>query len=213
MELQTLNPDGRERRLWMGVSVAVHCVLLLFLTIRPEPVYLKPSVLMKGDNGKSMSLVYVAPSKADADPSDVSQTAEHRKLERPRRAKAIKPQPQRPVSDRDVVAKNESPKMGVLEGTAYYGAMSGHDVRPALPIVSPDPPVDRADLQGLEGDVIVEVTIDTTGDVIQTKLLQGFAHGVEDKVISVVQRWKFKPATLDGVPIASRQDVHFHYPS
>ena len=196
----------------MGASVAVHCVLLLLLTIHPEPVYLKPSVLMKGDNGRSMALVYIAPSKPSADPSDVSQTSEHRKLELPRRARA-KPQPQRPVSDREVVAKNESPKMGVLDGDAYYGATSGHDVRPALPIVSPDPPVAIAELQGLEGDVIVEVTIDTTGDVIQTKLLQGLGHGVEEKVVSVVQRWKFKPATLDGVPIASRQDVHFHYPS
>ena len=104
--------------------------------------------------------------------------------------------------------------MGLPEGSAYYGDPSRHDVRPALPIVSPDPPVARADLpQGLEGDVIVEITIDISGDVIGSRLLQGIGHGIEDKVIPVVQRWKFKPATLDGVPIASRQDVHFHYPS
>lgn len=200
----------------MGVSLAIHGGLVMILVLfagRSAPVMLTPSALMKGDRGKSMALVYFAPVNPTPDAADVAQTSERHKLQLPRRAKLKRP-PERPVSDRDVIAKNESPKMGLPEGSAYYGDTSGHDVRPALPIVSPDPPVARADLpQGLEGDVIVEITIDISGDVIGTRLLQGIGHGIEDKVIPVVQRWKFKPATLDGVPIASRQDVHFHYPS
>jgi protein TonB len=65
----------------------------------------------------------------------------------------------------------------------------------------------------LEGDVVVEVTIDERGEVTAAKLLQGIGRGIEDKVIAVVRTWKFRPATEDGMPIASRQDVRFHYPS
>jgi TonB family protein len=65
----------------------------------------------------------------------------------------------------------------------------------------------------VQGDVIVEITIDTAGTVVETKLLQAFGYGIEDKVIAAVQRWRFRPATKDGTPIPSKQDVHFHFPS
>ena len=90
----------------------------------------------------------------------------------------------------------------------------GDEVTPALPEVFPDPPVSRADLPfGVEGDVIVEVTIDAQGNVVETKLLQGIGYGIEQKVLAVLQRWHFRPAMRDGVTIASQHIVHFHYPS
>ena len=72
----------------------------------------------------------------------------------------------------------------------------------------------RADLPaGVEGDVIVEVTIDAQGNVVETKLLQGIGYGIEQKVLAVLQRWHFRPATRDGVTISSQHIVHFHYPA
>ena len=65
----------------------------------------------------------------------------------------------------------------------------------------------------MHGDVIVEVTIDPHGNVVDTKLLQGIGYGVEQKVLEVLQRWHFRPAMRDGVTIASQHIVHFHYPS
>ncbi len=211
MILVPLKLDSHDRKLWTGISVVLHFAVIAMLSVQTEPVIVKTSLLMKGDDGKSMSLVYLA-AKQNRDSVDPSQTTEPSKFHLPRKQKA-KAKPPRPVSDRDVVAKNESPKAGLANGSMYDGLMSGHDVRPALPIVSPDPPVTGDELHGAEGDVIVEVTIDVRGEVIQTRLLQGIGHGVEQIVIAVVQRWKFKPATQDGIPIASRQDVHFHYPS
>ena len=66
---------------------------------------------------------------------------------------------------------------------------------------------------GVEGDVIVEVTIDAQGNVVEMKLLQGIGYDVEQKVLAVLQRWHFRPAMRDGVTIASQHIVHFHYPS
>jgi protein TonB len=59
----------------------------------------------------------------------------------------------------------------------------------------------------------VEVTIDTAGSVINTRLLQGIGYGIEQKILSILATWRFRPATQDGQPIASKQDVHFHLPS
>jgi len=185
----------------------------LFL-MRPKPEFIQPSLLMKGENGKSMSLTYLAPSAAPS-PLEAVQAAPHdAKLHLPKKQKLkAKPQPQRPQAERDLEAENEAPKSGATNGSMYDGVMSGHDVRPALPLVFPDPPVSHAELEGAEGDVIIEVTIDENGDVTDTKLLQGLGGSVEQKVIATVRTWHFKPATRDGIPIASRQDVRFHYPS
>jgi protein TonB len=66
---------------------------------------------------------------------------------------------------------------------------------------------------GVQGDVIVEVTIDAKGMVAETRLLQGLGHGIDERVIAVLHEWRFRPATRNGVPIPSKHDVHFHFPS
>ena len=92
--------------------------------------------------------------------------------------------------------------------------MTFDEVVPAFPVIYPDPPVSRGDLPaGIQGDVIVQVTIDPQGNVVETKLIQGIGYGIEQKVLDVLQRWRFHPAVRDGVNIASQHIVHFHYPS
>ena len=61
--------------------------------------------------------------------------------------------------------------------------------------------------------VIVEVTIDTDGNVTDTHVLQSLKQDIDEKVVATLKGWHFKPATVDGVAISSRQDVHFHFPS
>jgi protein TonB len=61
--------------------------------------------------------------------------------------------------------------------------------------------------------VIVEVTIDAQGAVVEEKLLQGLGPGVDERVISALRDWRFRPATRNGVAISSKHDVHFHFPS
>ena len=64
---------------------------------------------------------------------------------------------------------------------------------------------------GNNGDVIVEITIDEQGNVVKTAVLKGIRNDLDQKVIATLQNWRFKPATQDGVPIPSQQDVHFHF--
>jgi TonB family protein len=81
-------------------------------------------------------------------------------------------------------------------------------------LIFPDPSIYPGQLpQGLQGDVIVEVTIDEHGTVTETKIVQSLQSDIDDKVIATLKNWHFKPASVDGVAISSRQDVHFHFPS
>ena len=59
----------------------------------------------------------------------------------------------------------------------------------------------------------MEVTIDEKGNVADTKVLESLGYGLEDKVLEALKNWRFTPATMNGIAIASRQDVHFHFPS
>ncbi|HXZ80599.1 MAG TPA: TonB family protein [Terriglobales bacterium] len=101
---------------------------------------------------------------------------------------------------------------GTPFGSLTDGPTTGHDVRPALPVIAPDPVVAVSDLPAdLEGNVIVEVTIDAQGNVIRTRVLQALGHGIEEKVLAALRNWHFSPATEDGIAIASQHDVYFHF--
>ncbi len=143
--------------------------------------------------------------------------------QRPELRAALAPKPNPHKSDtksRQTVqpTRDDAPEQTARGGSPYGrvpgSPLTGDEVVPALPEVFPDPPVSRSDIPaGVQGDVIVEVTIDAQGNVVQTKLLQGIGYGIEQKVLSVLPRWHFRPASKDGVTIASQHIVYFHYPS
>jgi TonB family protein len=128
----------------------------------------------------------------------------------------VKKRPPRVVFNAKAVVAEQSPqKSAAAVGTEFgsVGSTSGIDARPALPVVFPDPAIFPWQLpNGLTGDVIVEVTIDDQGAVTETRLLQSLKPDIDQKVVATVRNWRFRPATVDGVAISSRQDVHFHYP-
>jgi len=214
-----LHPPERKR--WSAsalASFALHCALLVFLIHRAVPVFVAPSEVDTGLPGSSgsLSIVYLAP----VGPERTGPTSEEPRLTL-RAALAPVPTPPKPQtrpSMTDRLTQRNAPEQtargGSLWGRVPGSAITGDEVIPALPEVFPDPPVARADLPaGVEGDVIVEVTIDAQGNVIETKLLQGIGYGIEQKVLAVLQRWHFRPAMRDGVTISSQHIVHFHYPA
>ena len=108
-----------------------------------------------------------------------------------------------------------SPGMpGYILGSLSSGFVNEHDVRIALTRVAPEPPIVRAKLpEWVRGDVIVEITIDERGNVVETRVLQTVGYGLDAVVVDTLRQWQFIPAKVDGVAVASRQDVHFHFPS
>ena len=197
---------GESRRIHAArlISIASHCVILLLVLRSPKAIFVKPSSTQYGKHGTTTQLVYLPRSAPDS--VDVAPDSPPKKLLFPKpRSKA------RPI---EAAAQQTPTPAGSPSGSLFSGPLTGHEVRPAFPIVFPDPVVSRSEIpSGIAGDVIIEVTIDERGIVTATKVLQPFGYGIEDKVLAVVRNWKFTPATMDGVAIPSQQDVHFHFPS
>ncbi len=214
-----LQPSGSKR--WnrsVLASLGIHCAVLLFLIHRAAPVLVMPSDVDQGiaRSSSSLSIVYLAP----VGPERTNSAAEEPQPSL-RAALASTPKPPKPKSkpsQTDQPTQQNAPEQTARGGSPWGrvpgSPLTGDEVVPALPEIFPDPPVARTDLPaGVEGDVIVEVTIDAQGNVVETKLLQGIGYGVEQKVLAVLQRWHFRPAMRDGVTIVSQHIVHFHYPA
>jgi protein TonB len=206
-----LQTTGTSRwRTALVCSLVLHGIVLVLL--HPRPVFVRVSSASRGAGDKTYGVAYLAPSTAEEFKSSRTvyvkknhSTAPPRTIHRD---KATAAEVVRVGDTADKLARAGSPY-----GSLYEAMAAGREVRPALPTVFPDPPIERARLAAeIQGDVIVEVTIDAFGDVIETRLLSGVGHGIDEQVVATLRSWRFKPATIDGVPIASKQDVHFHFP-
>jgi protein TonB len=63
----------------------------------------------------------------------------------------------------------------------------------------------------VQGDVIVDITINSDGKIGDLTVLKTVGYGIEASVINTVRTWTFQPATRDGVPVASVQELLFHF--
>jgi TonB family protein len=195
---QIPQPANRRRRAALVSSLLIHCAIVYWWLNR-APMFIQPSSVAWGLHGNSANLIYF-PRVAEPTKS-AKKLHFHLKTKQKRAIEA----PQEPV---------ESARAGSPEGSLAQGPITGIEATPALPLVFPDPSIYPWQLpKGLQGDVIVEVTIDEHGNVTQTKVVQSLQSDIDDKVIATLRNWRFKPASVDGVAISSRQDVHFHFPS
>jgi TonB family protein len=192
-------PSSGKRRSYSILASLLLEALLIFVFVYHAPIFVTPSSVAWGHHGTSETLVYMAPPQAQLHPDPKKLLLRAKK----------KPQQKVELAK----AEAEPPRTGTPYGSLYQGPGSGRDARPALPLIFPDPSVYSWQLGGLQGDVIVEVTIDEQGNVTETKVLQSLKDEIDQKVIATVRNWRFRPATVDGVAISSRQDVHFHFPS
>ncbi len=214
-EIQPVGRGFRNHRA-VAASVLAHLVLLAVILLhRPAAIELIPLSLANGEGVHSYRVVYAPPDGEDA-PDDAKITLAHATPAPHRRPKASsqKPVPNQLQVPADAEASDHNTRAGSALGTMIDGPIDGHEVHVAYPVVFPDPPVARTGLPAdLKGDVIVEVTIDAQGNVVETRVVQAIGHGIDEKIVTALRQWHYQPATLDGVPAASKHDVHFHFPS
>jgi TonB family protein len=207
-----LHPAIPKRQLAsLSVSLALHFVFLGWLLHSPDAVFVAPSSVVKGQSGNSLTRIYFGGD------SGVSQEQPKPRLtwqRPPKKANAhgLEPPPAKlEVGNETASIRPSGPAAGSLYGSLSYGTLTGPEIRPALPVVSPDP-VFGSDLAGIEGDVIVEVTIDEQGTIVQKVVLHSLGPAVDDRVLAALEKWHFAPASKNGVPIPSKQDVYYHFP-
>lgn len=116
-----------------------------------------------------------------------------------------------------IVPPKEEPKLAMKEPEppppSSAGDPSGEaDVSVAMADFYPAPKPDLSALpHGTRGDVVIDIVIDEEGKVVDTRVDQGLGHGVDEAVLAVVQTWTFTPATKAGKPVASEQQLLFHF--
>lgn len=220
---KSLQPVADKRTFGsMVLSVVLHGVLLAIALYRPAPTFVKASSMRAGQYGTALTPVYFTGTGSD-------RTGAQKQVESFRRAllqyhkRRFRSHPDRIQQGRDasqnvtaaraVSSTNPQPaSAGSPYGSLWEGSTSGFEIKPALPIVGPQPQVYTPSLpRGFEGDVIVEITIDEQGNITNKSLIHALGYGLDEQAISVLQNWRFRPATRDGVAIPSKQDVYFHF--
>lgn len=136
------------------------------------------------------------------------------------RRKPQKPKPPKepPPPPKLIVEKQVKPTMNRIKieipnidlpsiagGGPFLGNWAGNPLAEGdvLPIVRIDPQWPReALIEGIEGYVVVEVTIGADGSVKDVRVIQSEPRRMFDRnVIRAVLKWKFKPRIINGVPV------------
>jgi protein TonB len=212
--LTQVNPARRRR--WsssMITATGIHLIVLMIVCWPAIPIFVRPQLIAHGQGG------YATPEAVTLYlPSDIQLATENKpallSLPSATHKKPRKTRVKQRTNTLEVEKPTNSLEAGSELGSGADGAASGDEIKPALPVAFQDLRISGAELPGgVQGDVIVEITIDAQGLVVEEKLLQGLGHGVDERVIAALRDWRFRPATRNGVPIPSKHDVHFHFPS
>jgi protein TonB len=141
----------------------------------------------------------LAAQKAAADKAAAEKAAEAQKIQLAEQQKAEQAKPaQRQQPGSSTQAADASGASAASQSTA---AVLTKYVNPRYPT--------QARRANQEGWVDVEYTVDTDGNVSDTRVISSQPRHVFDReATDAVQRWKFKPATLDGAPVASKGRRH-----
>ncbi len=99
-----------------------------------------------------------------------------------------------------------------LDGPVYVGG----EVLPPRAILKTDPQyTQEARDKGIQGVVVLQVVIDTTGGIKDVKVLKGLPAGLEESAVEAIRAWRFEPATLKGNPVEVYYNltINFRLPS
>jgi len=190
-------------RRWTAASIAVHVFVLGALLYVRSPQLAPPE--RPGDaTGHLLSLTY-APGMSAPAAELQSQTAPPRKSVPSPSVPA--PTPVQPEVTTAATATTSSPN-----ASSGVDALGDGDTTVALVVAHPSPRPDLSQLPaGTSGDVIVDVVIDKDGRIAKYTMMRGLGHGVDQTVLATIQQWTFQPATRNGIPVASEQELLFHY--
>jgi TonB family protein len=189
-----------------------------------------PASVAIGHNGKVVSHLYFPTQKPDDSDTSSSDSATeayrrqrlgHEKLTwKPAPAQVEPALPLAPIiaSGAEDSAKTATltklghgAPAGLPYGSVPGGPVYGDEIRPALPIATADPVIYPWQRPLSEGKVVIEITIDETGEIVRKTVLQSLGPEIDNKCLAALESWRFQPATRNGSPIPSKQDAIFPF--
>jgi TonB family protein len=219
----------RQRRL-TSASLALHGLLLGWLLHTPPPQLLTLKSVALGRNGRVSTRIYwPVDTPNDSNTSSASRATEvyrrqrltNEKLIWKQTARTAKVSPsqvplsraeaQNPSTTETLSRLGHGAPVGLPYGALSNGPAFGDEIRPALPVATADPVAFPWELPVLEGNVVVEITIDERGEIVGKTVLQCLGPKLDEKVMAALESWHFHPATRNGVAVASKQDAIFHF--
>ena len=110
----------------------------------------------------------------------------------------------------DSPAAQAAPALGTVEHPARVNIVGSPKFDPALPVVSPPRPLnqpapeypDEARRKKLSTIVTVAMVVDETGVPRRVMVVTPAGHGFDQAAIAAVKKWRFKPAMIEGKPVA-----------
>lgn len=80
-----------------------------------------------------------------------------------------------------------------------------------LQTVKPVFPLEMSNRGITEGQVWLTISVDPDGRLVDRLLTAYTRASFAKAAIEALHQWKFEPARVAGVPVATRQDFHFHF--
>ena len=225
-------PSRGAGLLWafVGVSIAVHVAVLVWLTVTPVP-----SVAKRKVTELVMFEVQKPPPPPPAatpprpDPVQVTRPPPRRMAfrrteppppnEPPPEAKPAEPPPVvvgLTIRSTTTAGSFDAPVGNTLAGKTPDKATNPANVAPlpvplyeldSQPTVIGDvriPYPEDARSRGIEGTVVLSVLVDESGKVRTVKVISGPGGGLDQAAAKAVERIRFRPATRKGQPVAAQ---------
>jgi TonB family protein len=222
-EQSTVDQTWRPRQP-LPASIVLHVVIFLLLLQGRSPIFVAPSSALGGAHGTSVTHLYWArgsaalPQAKSSDSTSKARAASKthlvwKKTTGAEVASNLAPSTLESKAGHETeTASSLSPSAGSPYGSLSDDASAGQEIRPALPAVTSEPHVGPEDLRGVaEGNVVIEITIDESGTIVNKAVVQSMGSAIDARVLAALENWRFRPATRDGVPIPSKQDVVYHF--
>ncbi len=104
--------------------------------------------------------------------------------------------------------------LGPGEGGGTGGGVFsvGGGVSAPIPIYSPDPPYsEEARKAKYSGTVVVQIIVDTGGNVRDVRVVKPLGLGLDEKAVETIRTWRFKAAMRNGIPVNVRMLVEVSF--
>lgn len=104
--------------------------------------------------------------------------------------------------------------VGEGEGGGFGGGVFrvGGGVTSPVPVYKIEPEYsEEARKAKYQGTVVLSVIIDATGKPTNLKVLRALGLGLDEKAIEAVQKWRFRPGTKEGKPVAVYATIEVNF--